>query len=470
MARVFTRKQVDAMIMAAVAEATAPLLERIAALEAELAKAKKNSANSSKPPSSDLVKPPKPPRKDGRNRQRGGQPGHAQHLRADFPPEAIDKVVPYTLDCCPDCGGKLQQFDRPADVLQQVEIAAVPTVVTEHRVLGYWCPRCHKYHSALLPKAVEAAGLFGARLTALVAYLKGVCHASFSTIRKFLRDVVGVNVSRGYLAKLIAKVSASLAASYGELLDRLPDEAALNVDETGHPENRQKYWTWCFRAQLFTLFHIDKSRGSEVLIEALGTEFNGVLGCDYFSAYRKYMRTCGVRVQFCMAHLIRDVKFLLTLPSAADRAYGRRLRDMLRELFAVIHCREQMSRADFRNALETARRRVLWAGTTDVPRTRHAQNLAERFRKHGEAYFRFVTTPGIGPTNNLAEQAIRFVVIDRRITQGTRSEKGRRWCERIWTVIATCAQQGRAVFQFLLDSVKSHFSDALPPSLLPSGP
>ena len=52
-------------------------------------------------------------------------------------------------------------------------------------------------------------------------------------------------------------------------------------------------------------------------------------------------------------------------------------------------------------------------------------------------------------TNNLAEQAIRFVVIDRHITQGTRSEKGRRWCERIWTVMATCAQQGRAVFQFL---------------------
>ena len=307
-------------------------------------------------------------------------------------------------------------------------------------------------------------------LTALVAYLKGVCHASFSTIRKFLRDAVGVKVSRGYLVNLITKVSRSLADCYNELLDRLPGEGTLNIDETGHPENRQRLWTWCFRAQLFTLFRIHKSRGSEVLVEALGTEFNGVLGCDYFSAYRKYMREFGVRVQFCMAHLIRDVKFLLTLPSAADRAYGRRLRDMLRDLFAVIHSREQMSRADFRSALETARRRVLWAGTTDVPATKHARNLAERFRKHGEAYFRFITTPGIGPTNNVAEQAIRFVVIDRRITQGTRGEKGRRWCERIWTVIATCAQQGREVFQFLLDSIDAHFSGALPPSLLPSGP
>ena len=302
------------MITAAVAKATAPLLERIAALEAELAKAKKNSSNSSKPPSSDLVKPPKPPRKDGQRRQRGGQPGHEQHLRGDFPPEAIDQVVPYTLACCPDCGSKLRAFEHPADVLQQVEIAAAPTTVVEHSANAYWCPYCRKLHCASLPEAVKKAGLFGPRLTALVAYLKGVCHASFSTIRKFLRDVVRVNVSRGYLAKLIAKVSQSLAAAYRELCDRLPSEEWLNVDETGHRENRQRYWTWCFRAQLYTLFRIDKSRGSEVLVEALGTEFNGVLGCDYFSAYRKYMRKFGVRVQFCLAHLIRDVKFLLTLP------------------------------------------------------------------------------------------------------------------------------------------------------------
>jgi transposase len=460
-----------------IAEAVAPLKARIDELEREnarllgvIARLKKDSSTSSKPPSSDLVKPPKPPRKDGQSRQQGGQPGHEQHLRADFPPEAIDEVASYTLDCCPDCGGKLRPFERPAEVLQQVEIAAAPTIVTEHRANAYWCSHCHKSHFASLPDAVEKAGLFGPRLTALVAYLKGVCHASFSTIRKFLRDVVGVNVSRGYLVKLIAKVSRSLAGAYSELCHRLPSEAAVNVDETGHKENREKYWTWCFRAQLYTLFRIDKSRGSQVLVEVLGREFNGVLGCDYFSAYRKYMRRFGVRVQFCLAHLIRDVKFLLTLPGKEDRAYGQRLRNSLRELFAVIHRRESMTATAFRRALEAARKQVLRAGTTGVPDTKHARNLAKRFRQHGAAYFRFVTTPGIEPTNNLAEQAIRFVVIDRRITQGTRSEKGRRWCERIWTVIATCAQQGRVAFQFLLDSVQAHLSGTSPPSLLPSDP
>ena len=142
-------------------------------------------------------------------------------------------------------------------------------------------------------------------------------------------------------------MSESLAQSYAELFERLPGEAVLNIDETGHKENGERFWTWCFRAQLYTLFRIDKSRGSKVLVEVLGEEFNGVLGCDYFSAYRKYMRKFDVLVQFCMAHLIRDVKFLLTLPRREDQAYGQRLRDALRELFAVIHRRETMTATAF---------------------------------------------------------------------------------------------------------------------------
>ena len=95
--------------------------------------------------------------------------------------------------------------------------------------------------------------------------------------------------------------------------------------------------------------------------------------------------------------------------------------------------------------------------------------MAKRFREHGADYFRFLTTPGVAPTNNLAEQAIRFVVIDRLITQGTRSERGRHWSERIWTAIATCTQQGRSVFEYLRQSIVASFANTPAPSLLPTG-
>ncbi len=102
-----------------------------------------------------------------------------------------------------------------------------------------------------------------------------------------------------------------------------------------------------------------------------------------------------------------------------------------------------------------------------MPATRASRNLAKRLESHGESYFRFITTPGVEPTNNLAEQAIRFVVIDRLITQGTRSERGDRWCERIWTVMATCSQQGRSVFAYLEAAVTAWFHGEEAPSLLP---
>jgi transposase len=281
--------------------------------------------------------------------------------------------------------------------------------------------------------------------------------------------VLEVTISRGQLAKVIGKVSQALDAPYQELLDHLPGQARLNVDETSHPDQGERWWTWCFRASLYTLFKIDPTRSGDVLLEVLGEEFNGVLGCDYFSAYRRYMRECDVVIQFCLAHLIRDVKFLTTLPDARERAYGERLRESLRALFGVIHRRAQLCPRAFGVQLAAARDAVLQQATSNVPPTRHSQNMAKRLKQHGAAYFTFVTTPGIEPTNNLAEQAIRFVVIDRHITQGTRGEPGRRWCERIWTVVATCAQQGRSVFDYLSAVVTASFAGATAPSLLPEG-
>ena len=306
----------------------------------------------------------------------------------------------------------------------------------------------------------------GPRLTALVAYLKCACHASFSAIRKFLRDVMNITISRGQLAKVIGKVSRALQGAYAELLDRVSGEPRLNVDETGHKENGQRLWTWCFRAETYTLFKIDPSRGSDVLLDVLGREFDGVLGCDYFSAYRKYMKDFSVQVQFCLAHLIRDVKFLTTLSDRVTRNYGQRVLDGLRKLFSVIHRRDEMTETQFAKAIEKARHDLVSTAKRAPPRI-EARNMAERFRKHGAAYFTFITTPGIEPTNNLAEQAIRFVVIDRRVTQGTRSETGRQWCERIWTVMATCAQQGRSVLAYIENAIRAYFNGQPAPSLLP---
>src|SRR5271165_7452772 len=219
------------------------LEQHVQQLQTEIAQARKNSSTSSKPPSSDLVKSPKPvtPSADGQ-RAPGGQPGHPGHFRDAFPPEQVSDTLVHRLSACPACGGALQETGEAPRIIQQIELIPLATTVEEHHSHSSWCPRCQKAFAAPLPERIAHGGLLGPQLTALIAYLKGACHASFSTIRKFLRDVVGVTIARGQLSKILGKVSAALATPYGELLQALPDAAVVNADETGHACNGARWW------------------------------------------------------------------------------------------------------------------------------------------------------------------------------------------------------------------------------------
>lgn len=456
------------------------LTKKVKDQEIQIAKLSKNSSNSHKPPSSDDLTKPKSKTKGKKKKGKrsiGGQPGHPKHERPPFPEEEINAFYAYAVTRCPHCNGQVEPMEnQEPKVIQQVEIKEIPLWKEEHISYPMWCENCQQIHYGAFPPDVVKAGLFQEQLTALVAYLKHVLHASFSTIRKYFRDILSLPVSRGYLRKLIQKTGQALEGTYEELLRRLPLETIVNVDETGHKENGKRFWTWVFKTDLYVLFKIDKSRGSKVLIDVLGEEFNGVVGCDYFSAYRKYMKDFHVTLQFCLAHLIRDIRYLIGLPDPETRTYGQRLLAAVRQLFKVIHDRETLTPQQFQDALETAKTIILKVALQDAPshldpdgneEKKEAQNMVKRFRKHGKEYFTFITTPGIDPTNNTAEQAIRFIVIDRRITQGTRSQKGRISNERIWTVIATCALQGRSAFHFILEAVHAYLHGYTAPSLVP---
>lgn len=453
------------------------LEEKVRQLEAQLAKAQKTSANSSKPPSSDVVKPKK--NRGPARRSLGAQPGHPRHQRPPFPPEQIDQRKEYAPTHCAGCGGShWRRLPEPARVVQQIELAPKPFSITEHTAWACRCQNCGQIQEAHLPESVLQAGLLGPRLRALLLFMKGALHVSYSGLQEFLDQGLGLRVCRGFLAKVMAQGAQALAAPVAQLRQLLPQQRLLNVDETGHKENGQTMWTWCFRAPQFVFFSIRASRGSEVLLDLLGQAFAGALGCDYFSAYRKFMGQMNGTVQFCLAHLIRDVKFLSEHPEVCIQLYAQPLLRALRRLFERIHQQMENPHRDFPEHLERQKERIIQLATNTAalsPIDWYVQknfpevvNMAERFRKHGQAYFTFLTTPGLAPTNNLAEQAIRFVVIDRHVTQGTRSPKGRAFCERIWTVIATCRLTKRSILEFLSQAVTSWVNHRPAPSLIPA--
>jgi len=457
----------------------AKLEKRVAELEAllkaaheKIAQLEKNSANSSKPPSSDIVKPPKdqppvdPKTKRKIKRKKGAQKGHKQNLHKPLAPELIDEIVKLELTACPDCGHKLDLANAAPKITQQIELVEKPFFVTEYQQLMYWCKHCKCYHYVALPSEIEKSGLFGPNMIALTAYLKGRCHISYRTLKEYFRDVIGIDVSTGFLVKQVTKTSAALQSPYEELEEFLERQRHVYIDETSFKKNGKLQWAWCFVAEFFTFFKIDASRGSKVLKETLGDDFLGSISSDFFSAYLKYKKETETLFQFCWAHLIREIKFLMTLDDT--KAYGKRLLKYVKRMFADIHRQAELTEIGFKRLMNRHKKAIQKTVQRFVPEHNKSLALAERFEKHGESYFLFINDPThVEPTNNVAEREIRTLIMDRLVTQGTRSDMGNEWHERFWTTVATCRRQGRNVMSFLRDAIFSFLHGLSPPSLLP---
>ena len=112
---------------------------------------------------------------------------------------------------------------------------------------------------------------------------------SYTTLQALLDDGLGMPLSTGMLAKVIDKVSQALQPIYQPLVEALPQQKQLNIDETSHKDQGDLLWTWVFSASAFTVFHIAPSRASQVLEDLLTSQCQAVLGHDCFSAYRAYM-------------------------------------------------------------------------------------------------------------------------------------------------------------------------------------
>ncbi len=188
--------------------------------------------------------------------------------------------------------------------VQQVELVEKLFEVTEYLARCYRNRRTGEVIVASLPGEVAKAGLMGTRLSALIGYAKGACHMSYSCIERFLHDVLHLKLSRGYLVKVVQKMSVALAAGHEELRHALPQQPMLNVDGTGHPENGKQFNVWGFHAPGpagFTFFHIDPSKSADILKQFLGETFSGVVGCDYAGEYRRFTAETDARLQFCWA-------------------------------------------------------------------------------------------------------------------------------------------------------------------------
>ena len=255
--------------------------------------------------------------------------------------------------------------------------------------------------------------------------------------------------------------------SVEEAKNFIPKQSVVHGDETSHAEKGQKMWTWVFIAAQVAVFIIRPSRGAQVVKDFLGEAFQGTLNTDRWSAYTWL---AVIFRQLCWAHLKRDFTKIAERKGQSGKI-GKSLLTAVKKMFRYWHKVRDgtLSREKFQELMDPLRKQVetLLSEGASCGNSK-TEGTCKQILKVKQALWTFVDKIGIEPTNNLAEQILRRIVIWRKISFGTQSPRGTLYLERIMTVVATCKMQKRNVLDFVTEAIQAHLSGATPPSLLPA--
>src|SRR6516165_8771083 len=431
----------------------AALETEVAALKDEVAAVRKTPWNSSLPPSTEHphAKPPRHEQKKETRKKPGGQPGHPKHDRSLIPAAQCHEIVPLKPEACRRCGEALVGTD-PEPLRHQVwDVPQIKPLVTEYQLHRLTCPCCRTSTCAPLPPGVPISQA-GPRLVALVALLMGCFRQSKRRVALFLDSVLNQPCSPGWVVKLQQQATVALTPAYEELVQQSPTK-----------EGKVKAWLWTLVATTYTVFALRTTRAATVLEELLTDSFAGVVHCDRAKMYWQQGR-----LQWCWAHLKRDFQALIDHPDKQVKRLGHDLMRCTREMFRQwSRCRDgTITRLGMQRLLWPIRRQVeghllrgLFSGNPAI------DGMCQELYKHRDWLWTFLEVDGVEPTNNASERALRHAVIWRKLSFGTQSAHGSRFVATILTVVETCRQQSRSVFDYLTTAMQAHFAHESAPSL-----
>jgi len=461
------------------------LLERIAALEERQQhleeQLKRNSKNSSQPPSQDEPQGFKPKPKEPSKKSRGGQPGHEGHQQKLYAPEECAAIEEHYPSHCCECGEVLSGCDAEPQRCQIVEIPPLRPIVVEHRFHALNCPRCGMRTRAY-DAAVVDGSRYGDRLCALVGLLSGEYRQSHRMVVRLLAEIFEVEMAVGSVGRLRQAISEAIAMPVADVHEYIQHQEQVSIDETsfqqGNADGQNPTgtigWLWVVVTPLVCYFQVLLSRSQAAAQTILGSTFSGYVNSDRYSAYTWLAIE---QRQVCWAHLKRDFT-KIAQRSGVSRKLGEALLQQHEQLFELWHrVRDRtLGRTQLLAEVEPIRTSVHQLLTeasdyaiADGEKTPLAKTVrtCRQLLKVESALWLFVTVEGIEPTNNAAEQAIRPAVLWRKCSYGSQSAGGSLFVGRMLTVVTSLRRQQRPVLDYLSEACRAQRQGLPAPSLLP---
>ena len=412
-----------------------------------------DSTNSSRPPSSDGLAKPPPPRSLRRKtgRRPGGQPGHPGHTLQ--PVTQPDHILVHPLNRCPcgQCAG-VSLTGQPVLDYERRQVFDLPPLkleVTEHQAEIKRCPVSGRLVSAPFPPGVEAPVQYGPHFRGFTLYLFNQQLLPFKRLQQTCLDLFGQPLSLGTLTRTNERAYHTLAPVEAAIQRALIQAPAVNVDESGVRVAGRLHWLHVASTHQLTFYGIHGKRGTEAM-DALGVlpHCRHWLVHDHWKPYYKYEALHAL----CNQHLLRELKFLA---EEHHQAWATELSQFLLEWKDHPLTPMGLDEASFKRA-HTRYKAIVRQGRRIYPRRQPGQgrtrqskaaNLLDRLEDFDLSVLAYLCDPQVPFTNNQGEQDVRMIKVKQKISGCFRVLQGAHVFARIRGYLSTCRKQGRNLWK-----------------------
>ena len=446
-------------------EALAAKDAQIAALTAKIEelKHKKDSNNSSKPPSTERLDKPNPQSmREKSGKKPGGQAGHrGSGMKIDRKP---DKTVPHHPAQCQGCPHAGQCQYKVCGTRYEYEVI-VKTELIAHQVLS--CPTCKLTGGCVkgkFPAHITGAKQYGSGVSALSNALITVGYMSVDRVQKLLKSL-GIPISQGAIQGMLEKASSRVEATVEQIKQKVTQLKVAHFDETGLRVAGKLHWLHCACNDRYRFYSVQETRGSEAM-DAIGIlpNFRGVAVTDFWPSYLTYD---NVLHAMCCQHLERE---LVYAEETGKQTWAKQLRELLQ---TMCHRRKELQAqgheafpegelAEYLRQYDMLVQQGIEANP--IPerepgkRGRQAKGkfrcLLDRFSDFKEDILRFAHDWQVPFTNNTAEQAIRFARVKEKVSGCFRTKTGAEQFASVLSFVSTAALHGVSSFDALVAAAR----------------
>ena len=374
----------------------------------------------------------KPPKRESSGKL-GAPKGHPKYEREE--PEPTGSVE-YIEDTCPHCTAKLDTPFKTERIIEEEIPEPQPVEVIEHLVNHYNCPKCNKH---IIAKNNAPEGRFGKNVLTHVTLLKFDDRLPLRKTVSSLERHYGITISDVGIFKITGKVAKKLETPYRLFIRRIRKAKVVYVDETEIKVDGVNYHLWTFVTETEVVFAIRKSRGSDVIKEILGEKYGGVVCCDGWTAYSTYTDN----LQRCWAHLLREAKSLAEKFTEFEGFYMgfkmifKKIKKLRAKPFSL------KTRENWKEKLKLEMEQIVG----QMNAYKEFRGFAGKVKNGLKHWFTCLIHLFVEPTNNIAERALRELIVQRKIIGGLRREKGAKIMEVVTSAIATLKKRELPVFQ-----------------------